>query len=197
MGGMKVLLLSAHPVETSFVASLKAMALRTLQSRGHAVDDCDLYAEQFDPVLTREERLHYHDTGRNRPRVAGYVERLKAAEALVLVHPVWNFGYPAILKGYFDRVFLPGVSFDIDDTGRLMLTLRHIRRFGVVCTYGADRWRAALAGDPPRRFATRVLRAHMARGTRCDYLACYDMNHTTAERRLAFLTTAERRLMQW
>jgi NAD(P)H dehydrogenase (quinone) len=38
-----------------------------------------------------------------------------AAEALVLVYPVWNYGYPAILKGWFDRVFLPGVSFGLVD----------------------------------------------------------------------------------
>jgi NAD(P)H dehydrogenase (quinone) len=45
--------------------------------------------------------------------VKDYVERLRAAEALVMSYPVWNFGYPAMLKGFFDRVFLPGVSFDI------------------------------------------------------------------------------------
>ena len=44
-----------------------------------------------------------------------YVERLRGAEALVLVFPVWNYGYPAILKGFFDRVFLPGVSFRLVD----------------------------------------------------------------------------------
>jgi NAD(P)H dehydrogenase (quinone) len=42
--------------------------------------------------------------------VQGYVDRVLAAQALVLVFPVWNFGFPAILKGFFDRVFLPGVS---------------------------------------------------------------------------------------
>jgi hypothetical protein len=36
----------------------------------------------------------------------------RRAEALVLAFPVWNFGYPAILKGFFDRIFLPGVAFD-------------------------------------------------------------------------------------
>lgn len=194
---MKILVVSAHPVETSFVSGVKTLALHTLAARGHEIDDCDLYAEQFDPVLSREERLHYHDTDRSRPAVSRYVERLKAADGLVFIHPVWNFGYPAILKGFLDRVFLPGVSFDIDQTGRLTLTLRHIRRLGFVCTYGSDRFRAMLAGDPPRKIAKRVLRAHVARDAPCDYLACYDMNHTTPERRQAFLRTVEGRFGRW
>ena len=144
------------------------------------------HAENFDPVLSRQNRIDYHDTQRNQADVAEHVRRLKAAEALVLVHPVWNFGFPAILKGYFDRVFLPGVSFDIDPGGNLEFKLRHLRRLASVCTYGGDRWRAILAGDPPRSFVKRVLRSHMARGGSCDYLAHYDMNHSTPERRGAF-----------
>ena len=76
------------------------------------VDDCDLYAEGFNPVMSAEERRHYHDATRNRAPVAGYVERLLAAEALILCHPTWCFGPPAILKGFLDRVLMPGVSFD-------------------------------------------------------------------------------------
>ena len=72
----------------------------------------NLYDEEFQAVMSREERLNYHDVpGNLTPDVAPYVERLRAADAIVFVHPVWNYGYPAILKGYFDRIFLPGVSF--------------------------------------------------------------------------------------
>lgn len=194
---MRVLVLYAHPVETSFVAGLHDAVVTTLRGGGHEVDDCDLNAENFDPVLSRQHRIDYHDTARNQAEVAAYVRRLQAAEALVLVHPVWNFGFPAILKGFFDRVFLPGVSFDIGPTGDLEFKLRHIRKLASVCTYGADRWRAILAGDPPRSFVRRVLRAHMARGASCDYLAHYDMNHTSPERRSAFLARVRRRFAAW
>ncbi len=112
---MRILVVHAHPVETSFNAALHRAVVDTLRAAGHQVDDLDLYAEGFDPVLTREERLGYHDTPANRGPVAPYVERLLGAEALVFVNPVWNFGFPAILKGYLDRVFLPGVSFKLVD----------------------------------------------------------------------------------
>ena len=116
---MRVLVLFAHPVETSFAAALHAKAVETLRARGHEVDDCDLNAEGFDPVMTRQDRIEYYDLTVNRRRVAPYVDRLLAAEALVFSFPVWNMGFPAILKGFVDKVFLPGVSFEIKDKRRL------------------------------------------------------------------------------
>ncbi len=190
-------MLYAHPVETSFVSALHDVVVSTLKRNGHAVDDCDLNAEGFDPVMTRQGRIDYHDTRVNRLGVEDHVRRLKEAEGLVLVHPVWNYGYPAILKGYVDRVFLPGVAFDIDEGGKLDFTLRHIRRLAAVCTYGGDRWRTLLAGDPPKRFFTRALRAHTAKRAACDYLALHDMNRATPEGRAAFLVKTRRTLGTW
>jgi len=66
----------------------------TLRSRGHEVDDCDLNVEGFDPVLSRQDRIDYNNTALNRVRVAPYIDRLLAAESLVLVFPVWNEGFP-------------------------------------------------------------------------------------------------------
>ena len=114
---MRVLVLFAHPVETSFGASLHATVVETLRARGHEVDDCDLNAEGFDPVMTRQDRLDYYDVPGNRGRVAPYVDRLLKSDALVFSFPVWNMGFPAILKGFVDKVFLPGVSFNLKDDG--------------------------------------------------------------------------------
>lgn len=183
---MRVLVLYAHPVETSYGAALHAAVLEGLAAGGHVVDDCDLYAEGFEPVLSRAERLLYHTVPDNRSGVADYVRRLTAAEAVVLVHPVWNFGYPAILKGFVDRVFLPGVSFDIEN-GRVKPALHNVRALMAVATYGADRVRAFLAGDPPRKLATRMLRATIRPGARVRYLAHYDMNRSGPESRARFL----------
>lgn len=183
---MKVLVLHAHPVETSYNASLHRLILERLAARGHAVDDCDLYAEDFDPRLTREERLHYHDVGTNLGPVQPYVERVRAADALVLSFPVWNFGYPAILKGFFDRVFLPGVSFRMVD-GKVEPCLHNIAKVTTVTTYGGARWRAFLMGDPPRKLVTRLLRATVKPGAPFSYLAHYDMNRSTDATREAFM----------
>jgi NAD(P)H dehydrogenase (quinone) len=189
-GSMRILVLFAHPVEDSFNAAIHRTAVETLRAAGHEVDDCDLYAEGFSPVLTREERIGYHDIATNRAPVAGYVERLLWAEALVVVTPVWNFGFPAILKGFFDRVFLPGVSFRMEN-GKVKPALQNIRKLAGLTTYGGDRIRAFLAGDPPRKIFTRVLRAVIAPLAPVVYVAHYDMNRATPATRAAHLARVE------
>jgi NAD(P)H dehydrogenase (quinone) len=185
---MRVLVLYAHPNPESYGAALHAAVVASLRAAGHEVDDCDLYAEGFDAVLSRAERVGYHDLASNTLPVAAYVARLQAAEALVLCFPVWNFGYPAILKGFFDRVFLPGVSFRMVD-GKVRPNLWNIRKLVAVTTYGGSRWRALLMGDPPRKLVCRVLRAVCHPTARLRYLAHYDMNRATPASRAAFLTS--------
>ncbi|MET0605908.1 MAG: NAD(P)H-dependent oxidoreductase [Beijerinckiaceae bacterium] len=190
---MRVLVLYAHPVEESYSAALRRAAVETLERAGHQVDVCDLYSEGFDPILTRSERIGYHDLVNNRAPVAGHVERLLAAEALVLIYPVWNFGYPAILKGFLDRVFLPGVSFRMAD-GKVVPNLRNIRKLAAVTTYGGARWRAFLLGDPPRKLVLNVLRRLISPGAPSRYLALYDMNRATPADRDRFLATVRREI---
>ena len=193
---MRVLVVFAHPLETSFGAALHAKVVETLRGRGHAVDDCNLNAEGFDPVMTRQDRIDYHDLAVNRRRVAPYVDRLLAADALVFSFPVWNMGFPAILKGFVDKVFLPGVAFSLKE-GTYMPCLHNVRRLAAVCTYGGSRWWTVLMGDPPRRFLKRSMRINCAPGARCDYLALYDMDHTKLERRIAFLKRVEAKFSAW
>ncbi len=181
----RALVLFAHPCPESFSAALHQMVVEKLAARGWDVDDCDLNRESFSPVLTEAERRGYHDVGNNLAPVAGYVDRLRAAQALVLVFPVWNFGYPAILKGFFDRVFLPGVSFRLED-GKVRPNLTHIRKLAAVTTYGGTRLRAIMAGDPPRHVVKRAL-WHVTRPEKLRYLALYDMNRASDRTRASFL----------
>lgn len=183
---MRVLVVFAHPVETSFAAALHRATVDALTSSGHEIDDCDLYAEGFNPVLSRQERLDYHDEDICRMPVDNYVERVLNAEALVLNFPVWNYGYPAILKGFFDRVFLPGVSFRMTD-GKAKPILHNIRKMAAVTTYGGTRLRALLVGDPPRKVVTRAVRAIIHPTASSRYLALYDMNRADDATRSAFL----------
>jgi putative NADPH-quinone reductase len=194
---VRVLVLFAHPVATSFGSSLHATVVQTLRAHGHAVDDCDLNAEGFDPVMTEEDRLAYYDFPGNRSRVGPFVDRLLKSDALVFSFPVWNMGFPAILKGFVDKVFLPGVSFNLKDDGSYVPCLHNVKRLGAVCTYGGARLTTYLMGDPPRRFLKRSMRLNCAPGAACDYLALYDMDHTTLPRRMRFLEAVERRFSRW
>lgn len=193
---MRVLVLFAHPVESSFGAALHQVVVKTLAANGHDIDDCDLYAEGFDPVLSRKERLNYHDLEINRQSVSSHVDRLQKADALVLVTPVWNYGHPAILKGFLDRVFLPGVSFELQN-GKIAPKLHTIQKFTTVTTYGGSRLFAFLMGDPPRKIATRVLRSVMGPRAKVRYLAHYDMNRSTDASRRTFLNRVKRHMEQF
>ncbi|MDX1539996.1 MAG: NAD(P)H-dependent oxidoreductase [Geminicoccaceae bacterium] len=194
---MRVLLVYCHPVETSFNAALHEAARAALTAAGHVVDDLDLYREGFDPVLGREERLTYHDLSRNREPVHAYVDRLLAAEALVLCFPVWTFGPPALLKGFFDRVLLPGVAFHLGDDGRYRPGLERIRKLAAITTYGQPRWKALLVGDGPRHLVTRVLRSATGRLVPTRYLALYHMNIAGPPVRERFLARVERTMRRF
>ena len=188
---MRVLVVHAHPVPESYNRALFEAVTARLEARGHSVDRLDLYGEDFDPRLSADERRGYHTLPDNRTPVAAHVDRLMAAEALVLVYPVWNYGFPAILKGWFDRVFLPGVSFRLEN-GAVKPSLQHIRRLSVVTTYGGTRLRTMLMGDPPRRIVNRMLRTLIRPGAPVRYHALYDLNNASAEKRQRFLSQAER-----
>jgi putative NADPH-quinone reductase len=200
---MRVLVVHAHPVETSFNRALFHTVVETLGARGHAVDAMSLYDEGFEAVLSREERLGYHEVPKNlTPAVKPYVDRLRAAEAIVFVHPVWNYGYPAILKGFFDRIYLPGVSFAMvggsaTDKGRLVRTLKNIRKVAYVTTYGGDRLRTMLMGDPPRTIAMRWAWALYSTPLPPKYLALYDMNNQTEAGLKAFIARVKREMARF
>jgi putative NADPH-quinone reductase len=183
---MRVLVIFAHPVETSYQAALHKVAVESLRGAGHDVDDCDLYAENFNPVMSREERLNYHDEHVCTRPVQAYVDRVRAAEALVLNFPVWNHGYPAIMKGFFDRVFLPGVSFQLKN-GRVWPNLHNIRKLAAIVTYGGDRLRTFVMGDPPKKTVSRALRGVIHPLARTRYIALHDLNRADDAKRARFL----------
>ena len=117
---MRILVVHAHPLPTSFVSALHTLIVDTLRARGPEVDDLDLYAEKFDPALSAAQMRVYIDATKNTREVESYVARLRAAEALVIVYPVWFDGLPAIMQGYFQKVFLPGVATVIDAILRVL-----------------------------------------------------------------------------
>ncbi|HEV7263660.1 MAG TPA: NAD(P)H-dependent oxidoreductase [Falsiroseomonas sp.] len=193
---MRVLYLYAHPLPESFHAAIRDAAREGLREAGHQVDLCDLYAEGFNPVLGAEERRGYHEVPANRAPVEAYVARLERAELLVLSFPTWCFGLPAILKGWMDRVLLPGVSFVIED-GVARANLKHIRKVAGISTYGRMCWTALFMGDPPRKAVMRYFRVITGGAAQVEYHALYDMNRADAARRAAFLANVRRRMARF
>ncbi len=184
---MKVLYLYCHPVPESFHGAIRAGALAGLQKAQHSVDLLDLYEEGFDPVLSAEGRRRYHDTSRNRQGLENYVERLLSAEALVVQFPTWSFGPPAMLKGFFDRMLMPGVAFDLSDPNRVRPILDNITKMAGIVTYGRPWHNAFYMGNPPRKIIKRYVPSFIKKGALVSYHALYHMNVASDKKRKGFI----------
>lgn len=138
---MQCLIVKAHPLSESLCASLTQQATDILQARGHDVVLEDLYVQNFGAALTETERHSYYSGAYSAEQVAYQVERLLAAEAIVLLFPTWWFGFPAILKGWFDRVWAPGMAYDhADRYGSIKPRLTRLRHLLAVTSLGSPWW---------------------------------------------------------
>jgi len=111
---MKVLVILGHQHQGSFCHAIAQTAIEQLQRAGHEVRYHDLYAEGFDPVLPHEE---IPKTAQPHPVIQQHCHEVREAEGYVIVHPNWWGQPPAILKGWFDRVFRQGVVYEFGPNG--------------------------------------------------------------------------------
>ncbi|MCX5846555.1 MAG: NAD(P)H-dependent oxidoreductase [Deltaproteobacteria bacterium] len=109
---MNVLVVVAHPNVQSFNRAIAETAVLTLQRNGHNVRFHDLYEERFDPVLPDVE---IPKDAFLQPAIERHCSEAASAEGFVIVHPNWWGQPPAILKGWIDRVFRPGVAYEFQE----------------------------------------------------------------------------------
>ena len=192
---MNVLVVLAHPNTDSFNHAVAHQACATLTASGHEVQFLDLYALGLQAAMSADERIAYHtDQPVLDPMVAAHVELVRRAQALVFVYPTWWSSLPAILKGWLERVMVPGVGFVFDKAGKVKPGLTHIQRIVGVSTYGAPRSYVFALNDNGRRTLTRALRMSCGLRTRCGWLGLYAIDTSTADERTAFLRRVERRM---
>lgn len=189
---MRTVLVHCHPVEGSFSSALRDAAERGLRAAGHDVTVLDLSAESFRCVMTRAEWEAYMAGGDEVPDdVMQHVEAIRAAETLVFTYPTWWSGLPAQLKGWLERVMLPGVAFTMEDD-RIRPALTHLRRIVVISTYGSPWLYVKAVNDNGRRTLTRALRAATGWRARCRHIGLYAMDTSTDEQRRRFIARVER-----
>lgn len=146
---MSVHLVLCHPLADSLNAHLAQHIEATLAARQCPVDRLDLYAHDFAPALTAQERRDYYDPIARKSDVADLQKRLGAAEHLILVFPTWWFAVPAMLKGWFERVWSPGIAFDQGTPIRPRLN--RLKSILVVTTLGSPWWFDLLIARRPVR----------------------------------------------
>jgi putative NADPH-quinone reductase len=146
--------------------------------------------------LNAAEHRDYLDPASHPPDVADHVTSLQRADALLLVYPTWWYGLPAMLKGWFDRIWAPGVVFKLGD-GAIEPLLTNIKRIGVVTTYGSPLWLLWVIGWPDKKLINRGFRRLCARGCSVEWLMLTRMDQRTAPERAAFLARVNARLSRW
>lgn len=196
---MKCLLVTAHPLEDSLCADLAGRAAQALAAAGHEVIREDLYAQDFAPALTAAERRSYYAAQYDAALVAAQAERLREAEALVLVFPTWWFGFPAILKGWFDRVWGPGIAYDhADDLGAIRPRLHRLRHVLAVTTLGSPWWvDRFILRRPVRRVLKTALLGTCAPQCRFEMLSLYKSEKLAAGTVRDFAERMERAIRRW
>jgi NAD(P)H dehydrogenase (quinone) len=190
---MQALVVIAHPCDDSFTHAAAGRAVAGLRSAGHEVEVVDLYALGFRVAMSPEERRAYHgETPLIDEHTREHARLVEWADCLVFVYPTWWSGLPAILKGWLERVMVPGVAFVFDDrSGKVRPGLRHVRRLVGISSYGSPRPVVKLINDNGRRTIARTLRLSCGLRTRTTWLGLYGIDTSSDVRRRQFLDRVE------
>lgn len=173
--------------------------MQTLRADGHHVAAEDLYDHGFAPALSAAERASYYGSHYDAAAVGAECERLLAAEALVLCFPTWWFGFPAVLKGWFDRVWAPGIAYDhADDLGPIRPRLHNLRRVLAVTSLGAPWWVDRLVmRQPVKRILKSAIIGTCAPACKFRMLSIHRAEHLDAARVQRFSAAMTTALAGW
>lgn len=132
----KILVISGHPDSESFNAALSEQYILGAQEVGAEVKQINIRDLQFNPNLA----FGYRKRTELEPDLLEAIEMIKWADHLVWVFPMWWYGYPAIMKGFIDRVFLPGLTFEFIKGKPLPKKLLKGKTARMILTADTPRW---------------------------------------------------------
>jgi len=166
---MRVLLLDGYSPDDAD-HRVVVEAIEELETGRHEVDQ--LAVHDFNAVLSAAERVAYHS---DQPVISNDVrdsaERLQAADALLFCYPTVAFNVPATLKGWLERVMVPGVAFVFDDRHRVRPGMQNIRRIGAITTSTHGRLARMRARDAGKRTTARTLRLSAHKRCRTTFVS--------------------------
>lgn len=136
LAGKRALIIYAHPAGKSFSYNEQILkqTINTLNAHHYQIEIRDLYALAFDPVLKEDDFQSYA-----KKTVPEAIQReqtfIQEADLLLFISPIWWASFPAMMKGYLDRVFTYGFAYGADDTGQIRGLLNEKRGL-IINTFG-------------------------------------------------------------
>ncbi len=109
---MRHLVITAHPSAKSFNHAVVETYVSALEALGHEVECRDLYAMKFNPLMSASD-LKAVATGKASREIRIEQTAIRRSEVVTLISTLWWSGFPAMLKGYLDRVFCAGFAYVI------------------------------------------------------------------------------------
>lgn len=195
---MRVGVVLAHPNPDSFAHELARRAVAGLVSAGHDVELVDLCAIGFQAAMSPDERAAYHgDQPVLDPQVQSQIDLVRSVQMLVFVYPTWWSGLPAVLKGWLERVMVPGVGFRFDErSGKIRPGLTNVRHLIGISTYGSPKWYVRAINDNGRRTLMRALRISCGFRVSRRWLGFYAIDSASESARREFAARIEREMSE-
>lgn len=131
---MKVVIIFNHPYDGSYCNAILNSALKGLQKANHQTDVIHLDKENFNPVMTAEDLKAFVNRKAVDPKVISYIERLKQADHLVFIFPIWWELMPALTKGFIDKVIFPGAAYEYKGSHGMIPLFTNIKSVTMITT---------------------------------------------------------------
>lgn len=131
---MKTVIVYNHPYNKSFCHALLESAKEGAMSAGHGVDVINLDADHFNPVMNEEDLKGFVRHEMVDLQAKDYFLRIKDADHLVLIFPIWWGIMPAMMKGFIDKVVFPGYFYEMSEDSYKMSPLLPNLKVTVITT---------------------------------------------------------------
>jgi putative NADPH-quinone reductase len=189
---MNVLIIHSNPNPDGFTYRIISTINECLGSVTKQINVLDLYKMAFPPVLSPEFRKNYSDIEKNKNYLKIDEALIVNANVLLFVYPTWWYSFPAIMKGFIDQTFLPGLCFD-DEQGKLRPKLNNLKIVGGITTFAADQKTAQVFGDLGRLTIEGLLKS-ISPVASSLWMALYDIKGISEAEKSSFLLEVSSKL---
>lgn len=191
---MRTVIVFNHPYEGSYCNAILNAVTKGLQKAGHEVDLIHLDNDRFNPVMTQDDLQAFVAHQPIDPQVINYNERLKKADHLIFIFPIWWDIMPATTKGFIDRVLFPGVVYDHHPRGfGLVPLLKNLRSVTIITTMNKPKiMYSLLIGNLIRKVMLRSVFKTMGY-KRLKWISFTSVKSVSQEKRKKWLSNLETR----